>query len=60
MSVVKEYVGRGPHMAGNRLGHQRVLIVGDEKIIRSVLADILEMNGYEPITAKNGQEAIEM
>ncbi len=47
-------------MAGNRLGHQHVLIVGDEKIIRSVLTDILEMNGYEPITAKNGQEAIEM
>ncbi len=47
-------------MAANRLDRQRILIVDDEKIIRSVLVDILEMNGYDPVTARNGQEAIDM
>lgn len=47
-------------MAESKLNRQRILIVDDEKIIRSVLIDILEMNGYDPVPARNGQEAIDM
>jgi len=39
--------------------HARILIVDDEESIRTVLATILEEEGYITETAKNGKEAIE-
>ena len=36
----------------------QVLIVDDDPDIRSVIADILELRGYRPVTAANGQEAL--
>jgi len=39
--------------------HARILIVEDEESIRTVLATILEEEGYITETAQNGKEAIE-
>lgn len=41
-------------------GRQQTRTSACADCIRSVLTDILEMNGYEAVTAKNGQVAIEM
>ena len=37
----------------------RILIVDDETGILQLLKDYFEIQGYEVLTAKNGQEAIE-
>ena len=37
-----------------------VLIVEDERDIRETLKQVLELEGYNAITASNGKEAIEM
>jgi DNA-binding NtrC family response regulator len=39
---------------------KKVLIVDDTKNIRMLLTTCLELEGYETITAKNGQEALEL
>jgi CheY-like chemotaxis protein len=36
-----------------------ILIVEDEEVARVGLATILQMDGYEPVTAINGREALE-
>jgi CheY-like chemotaxis protein len=36
-----------------------ILIVEDDKEIRESLKDVLEIEGYQVVTASNGQEAIE-
>jgi CheY-like chemotaxis protein len=36
-----------------------VLVVEDEAEIREMMRDALELNGYEVVTAKEGQEALE-
>jgi two-component system, chemotaxis family, chemotaxis protein CheY len=38
---------------------QRVLVVDDEDIIRTTVAEALDFEGYEVITATNGVEALE-
>jgi len=42
-----------------KMRKKKVLVVEDEKKIRTLLALYLEKNNYKVITAKNGQEAIE-
>lgn len=37
-----------------------ILIVDDSRIIHKIVGGVVEMTGYEPITASNGEEAIEM
>lgn len=39
---------------------KKVLVVDDTKNIRMLLTTCLELNGYEVITANNGQQAIEI
>lgn len=39
---------------------KRILIVDDEQIVLEVLRKILELEGYEVITAANGDEGIEL
>lgn len=39
---------------------KKVLIVDDTKSIRMLLTTCLELEGYESVTARNGQEAIEV
>src|SRR5207237_4170584 len=36
----------------------RILVVDDERVIREILTDFLEMEGYHVSTAGDGQEAI--
>lgn len=38
----------------------RILIVDDDPIIRDLLGDVLEAEGYEVFQAANGQAAVEM
>ena len=38
----------------------RILVVDDEEMIRGLLRDILTGEGYEVVTAADGQEAIEL
>lgn len=37
---------------------QKVLVVDDDPIIRDMMADILEAEGYTPELVRNGQEAL--
>ena len=37
---------------------QRILVVDDDPDIVEMLADILELEGFEPLTAANGTEAL--
>ncbi|HEB76007.1 MAG TPA: response regulator, partial [Nitrospirae bacterium] len=39
---------------------QKVLIVDDEHVVRLVLTEILESNGFSVIGASNGREALEV
>ncbi len=39
-------------------GSGRILIMDDEEIILSVLSEMLQMLGYEPVAAKDGTEVI--
>ena len=50
-------------IAGARLvttGRGRVLVVDDEQNQRDILQVILESEGYEPVTAANGQRALDI
>ncbi|MGE5592033.1 MAG: response regulator [Bacillota bacterium] len=38
---------------------RRILVVDDEPTIREVVADVLQMDGYEVITAADGPQAVE-
>jgi CheY-like chemotaxis protein len=42
------------------VAHKRVLVVEDDLDIRESLEQILEIEGYEPLLAENGQAAVEM
>ncbi len=44
----------------NELKQFRILLVEDESYVREVACEILEAEGYKVLTAKDGQEAIEM
>lgn len=39
---------------------ERILVVEDETVLRELVSEILEGNGYRVITAANGREAIEV
>jgi PleD family two-component response regulator len=43
---------------GRRSGDKRILIADDEINIRRVLEAILKRDGYEVVTAANGEEAL--
>lgn len=43
-----------------RRGGRRILVMDDEEVIRNLLADMLEMLGYEVATARDGKEAVEI
>ncbi|HVO29436.1 MAG TPA: response regulator, partial [bacterium] len=36
----------------------RILVVDDERVIREILTDFLEMEGYSVVSASDGQEAL--
>jgi two-component system, cell cycle sensor histidine kinase and response regulator CckA len=38
----------------------RVLVVDDEAVVRDTLCEMLEMVGYETVTAQNGREAVDI
>jgi len=48
------------HRKGQRMTPRKVLVVDDEVHIVHVVAIKLRNNGYEPITAGNGQEAYDL
>ena len=50
----QERVG-GP---GDEAGQTRILIVDDEEMIRVLLTEVLSQEGYDVVTAKDGQEAL--
>lgn len=39
---------------------QNILIVDDDPVIRDMMVDILESEGYAPSLARNGQEALQI
>lgn len=48
-----------PHRtAASRVAHKRILLVDDDPDIRHLLADRLTADGYEVLTAADGQEAV--
>jgi len=48
------------HKEGNRIKMKRVLIIDDELMIRSVLKKILEREGFNAITASDGEEGMNL
>jgi PleD family two-component response regulator len=46
--------------AGNDIERRRVLVVDDEEHIRRILKFQLEKNGYEVVTAENGEVALKL
>ena len=36
----------------------RILVIDDEEVVRSAVSSLLNEEGHETITAKNGEEAI--
>jgi PAS domain S-box-containing protein len=42
------------------VGHEVILVVEDEEGVRSLVQDLLEMNGYTVLTANNGNEALQV
>ncbi len=40
-------------------GAQKILVVDDEPVIRDMMVDILELEGYTVEVARNGREALE-
>jgi diguanylate cyclase (GGDEF)-like protein len=42
------------------VGSPRVLVVDDDREVREALAEVLVSNGYEALTAKDGEEALAM
>jgi PleD family two-component response regulator len=38
--------------------HSRVLVVDDDREVRDALAEVLSENGYEAVTAKDGDDAL--
>ena len=49
-----------PDRTGTERGTETVLVVDDVDVVRAVLLEILEREGYEVIAAKDGAEAIEL
>ncbi len=45
---------------GNWMGKGHILLVDDEKIIRELGQEMIEILGYKCITAKDGEEGIEI
>ena len=41
-------------------GALRILLVDDEELIRSVLTEVLQAEGYEIVTASDGEAALEL
>jgi len=39
---------------------RNVLVVDDDPVIRDMMVDILNLEGYDPLVARNGQEALEL
>lgn len=42
------------------MGKGKILIADDEEVLRDLLQDILEKEGYQVLTAKDGEEALEI
>ncbi len=42
----------------NSTQQPKILVIEDDDTVRQTLADILELNGYQPITARNGTEGL--
>jgi two-component system, cell cycle sensor histidine kinase and response regulator CckA len=59
--VVEEDVSAEPEASAPKTqkGTETILLVEDEEIVRNLLRDILEMEGYEVIVAENGQDALQ-
>jgi len=53
----REFTPPQPQTMELQTGHETILAVDDEEIIRSLLKDILEKLGYRAIVAKDGKEA---
>ena len=47
-------VARGETLRGS----ETVLLLEDDEVVRRLIADVLEMNGYRVLTATNGSEAL--
>ena len=43
---------------GDEAGQTRILIVDDEAMIRALLTEVLSQEGYDVVTAEDGQEAV--
>ena len=43
---------------GNEAGQTRILVVDDEAMIRALLTEVLSQEGYDVVTAEDGQEAL--
>jgi two-component system chemotaxis response regulator CheY len=48
-----------PALGGRVTDSKRVLVVDDEESIRTVVAEALELDGYQVSTATNGAEALQ-
>ncbi len=42
-----------------KLFHRKILVVDDDPVIRDMMADIFELEGYPVSFARNGREALE-